>query len=678
MQPVLRFCYILFTTVILLTGFVNTASAQGGFDRIRSIGGSLGSAGSGTGDSIKHRTGLEDSITIRFRYLDSSRLQQFDSSLYDFTKYYPVPWTYVHLGNFGTPARNLVFTPRMQSGWDDGFHAFDIYNFTVENTRFYTTTRPYSEMGYMLGSRGEQMIHLKHTQNLKPNWNMGFEYRLINAPGFFQNQNTNHNSYKFSSWYQSRNKRYQNFFVIAANKLQSGENGGIAGMQYLDSTNAYKERSNIPTNLGAPQANSRDFFNTNIGTGSFYTNATYLFRQQYDLGQKDSLVRDTVVIPLFYPRLRLEHTISYNTYNYRFRDYFGDSVFYKNTYNITLPAASNDTFFLQDYWKRLVNDFSVYQFPDAKNAQQFIKVGATMENMTVSFDSGFVSTRSQSYYDLFLHGEYRNKTRNQKWDIEANGRFYINGMNAGDYNAYISLKRLISRKIGYLEVGFQNSNRTPSFVYNNSSSFYLGDPLTFKKENITNIFGSLEQPRLHLKLSASYYLFSNMAYFTKFYQAEQESTVFNVLQITAQKQFKLAEHFNWRTWIILQQRAGNAALNLPLFTTRNQIGYDGNLGFRSLLTSFGLEMRYFTPYNAPFYSPLIGQYSYQDNIRVKMRFPELSAYVHFRIKTFNAYIRAENLNTYDGSGFLGNNVPTYLYPYPGLQIRVGIFWSFIN
>ncbi len=48
--------------------------------------------------------------------------------------------------------------------------------------------------------------------------------------------------------------------------------------------------------------------------------------------------------------------------------------------------------------------------------------------------------------------------------------------------------------------------------------------------------------------------------------------------------------------MILQQATGNPPLNLPLILTRNQIGYDGNLGFKNLLTSFGLEIRYYTPY----------------------------------------------------------------------------------
>jgi hypothetical protein len=52
----------------------------------------------GKGDSIARRTGLEDSITINYRFLDSSRLRKFDSTLYDFTLRYPlaalssIPW----------------------------------------------------------------------------------------------------------------------------------------------------------------------------------------------------------------------------------------------------------------------------------------------------------------------------------------------------------------------------------------------------------------------------------------------------------------------------------------------------------------------------------------------------------------------------------------------------------
>lgn len=641
-------------------------------------GGLSGGAG-GKGDSLEHRTGLEDSITIRFRYIDSSRMQFFDSSVNDFTRRYPIPWYHVSLGNFGNPTENRLFNPLMKSGWDHGFHAYDVYNFTVAETRFYNTTRPYSEIGYLIGSVAEQMIHLLHTQNIKPNWNASFQYRLINSPGTFQNQNTNHSNYRLTSWYQSKNKRYQNFFVLVGNKLISGDNGGIQNNgNYLDSGAYSDSRFNIPTQLGPFQLASRNFFSTNIVTGTFNTNATYLMRQQYDLGQKDSIVvNDSTVIPLFYPRVRFEHTISYNTYNYRFQDNYADSVYYKKNYSINFPSPL-DTFFRRDYWKELLNDFSIYQFPDAKNSQQFIKAGVSFQSLQADFDTGLVK---KSYTNLWLHGEYRNKTRNRKWDMEAYGSFYLSGYNAGDYDAHISLRRLLSQRFGYLLVGFENANRTPSFVFNTLSSFYLDQPKSFNKENTLHFFGAIERPKQSFRILADYYLLSNYSYFKDFYKAEQASAIFNVLRITAEKDFKLGKKgLHWRTWVVFQQKAGNADVNLPLFFTRNQFAYDGKFGFKNLLISTGVEFRYFTPYKANNYSALQGQFFYQDKQRVSMRFPEITAYVHFRIKSFTVYGRLENLNSFNiqKGGFTANNILAVNYPSPGMQLRIGIFWSFVN
>jgi hypothetical protein len=114
--------------------------------------------------------------------------------------------------------------------------------------------------------------------------------------------------------------------------------------------------------------------------------------------------------------------------------------------------------------------------------------------------------------------------------------------------------------------------------------------------------------------------------------------------------------------------------------TRNQFGYDGNLGFKNLLASFGLELRYYTPYKADMYSPLLGQFFNQEQTTVKMEVPEVAAYLHFRIKTFTAYIRVENLNSLNPAtgGFTNNNIVSPGYPYPGMLFRLGVYWSFIN
>ncbi|MBK6938420.1 MAG: hypothetical protein IPH18_17370 [Chitinophagaceae bacterium] len=648
-------------------------------DRVRNMGGSFNNAGGGT-DSLQHRDKSEDSITISFRYLDSTRSYKLDSSITDFTKRFPVPATNIYLGNTGNASRSLLFSPEMNAGFDPGFHAFDVYKWKLENVRFFNTTRPYSEINYLLGSRTEQIIELLHTQNIKPNWNFSFQYRLINGPGFFKSQKTNHNNYLFTSRYQSKNLRYTNYFVLLGNKLASAENGGIIDtgtVRPLDNPN-FKDRFIIPTYIGDEESFSSNFFSTKFNTGNRYNLFTVVLRQQYDLGRKDSLVTDSTVIPLFYPRLRFQHTLNWDQQRYVYQDYIGDSSCYKKYFDTALHKPL-DTLILRENWKIISNDFSVYQFPDAKNLHQFIKVGINFQLI-----NGELSSGSESFVNTIGHAEYRNKSRNQKWDIEANAKLFFTGFNKGDFDAHISLESLIGKKLGYLKAGFENVNRTPPFIFDSRSSFYLlKSTINFKKENTTHIFVSYSLPSYKLRISGHYYLVTNYSYLANYYQLKQESTVFNVLQVALHKTFKVGKRWNWHTDIYLQQPIGDAPVNLPLIYTRNRFAYEGNLGFKNLDIAMGLEARYRSAYKADGYAPVLGRFFYQDTITVKNKLPDISAYVHFRIRPFKAFIRFENLNTAQfksdsGFGFTGNNMVAPGYAMPGLQFRAGIYWGFVN
>ena len=648
--------------------------------QLKRIGGNITNPGSsgGSTDSLQHRDKNEDSVTISYRYLDSTRTYKLDSSIDDFTRRFPVPASHIFLGNVGNASRSLLFSPKFNTGFDPGLHAYDIYEWKIEKVRFFNTTRPYSEINYQLGSRVEQIIELTHTQNLKPNWNAAFQYRLINSPGYFKSQKTNHNNYLLSSRFQSVNKRYNNYFVALVNKIQSGENGGIVDtFNYLNSS-VYKDRFNIPTKLGGDDPFSSNFFTTKINTGNKYSEFTLLLRQQYDLGKKDSLVMDSTVVPLFYPRLRFEHTFQLEQNKYIFHDFLGDSVYYKTYYDTSLRKPI-DTLIVRDKWKIISNDFSIYQFPDAKNLQQFIKLGVQLQSITGQFNSG-----QKSFVNTIGHAEYRNKTRNLLWDIEANGKLFFTGLNKGDYQAHISLQRLLGKKIGYIQLGFENTSRTPSFIFDSRSSFYfLKTVKDFKKENNTHLFASYFLPSFKFRLTGHYYLSTNYTYIEDYYKLQQENALFNVLQIAAEKTIKLGKRWHWHAEVYFQQVIGNGPVNVPVIYTRNRIAYEGNLGFKNLNIAIGAELRYRSSYKADGYSPVQGQFYYQDSITIKNPLPDIAAYMHFRIRSFKAFVRAENLNTArklenGGFGFTNNNLIAPGYALPGLQFRLGVYWSFVN
>jgi len=646
-----------------------------------------GRSGGGGSDSLKfeHRDDLADSITITFRYMDSLKTNRLDSSLNDFNKFFSVPANYITLGNNGSPSYPILFTPILKAGWDAGFHAYDAYRLTLEDTRFYKTTKPFTQLTYLLASGKEQMIRVLHTQNIKPNWNFGFDYRLITAPGFFKSQNTNHNNYRLFSNYQGKKKRYAAYFELLGNKLTASESGGIVSDTFLNNTQ-YKNRIGVPVRLGGdPQ--QVNVFSTKILTGNVYKDFTFFLRQSYDFGKKDSVeINDSTTEYLFYPKFRFQHTFSYSEYSYQFRDTLvrgsrlksdslltADSVIFKQWYDTTVaPTSTGLSFFVTEKWKVITNDFVIRQFPETKNPAQFIEAGLRIENLTGTFSKG-----SKNFYNAAVHGEYRNKTRNKKWDAIARGDFFVTGLNAGNYSAFASVTRTLGRKLGDVELSFQNVNRSPSFIFEDVSSFNFKNHLNTKKENVTVLSAAARNPFFSLWFRNI--SMTNYSYFKNYYQTDQYSNLINIIQAQASKKFKVGKRLNLYSDAIIQQTGAAAPVTVPFFYTRHRLAFEG-LFFKNLNLSMGIEGRYYTPFKAYSYSPVMGQFFPQDTVLIKNR-PDISAFFHFRIKSFTGLIRFENVNTIDfsqGFGFTHNNFAAPNYPTPGLVFRIGVQWNFVN
>ena len=625
--------------------------------------------------SFKHRDDTADSITISYRYYDKSKTQFLDSSISDFYARFPLPYYYNHLGNLATASKSLLFNPLLQTGFDAGFHQFDIYNYTLENTKFFQTTKPYTELTYLLGSSAEQTINVLHTQNKKDNLNFSLEYRFINSPGVFKNQNASVNNTRFALQYQSPNKRYHLTTVYIANKNASSENGGTVNYKLLDSL-ALGNPFELAVRLGQGGVIRRNLFNTAVSTGNIYTQNQYVVRQQYDLGQKDSIVTDSSVVKLFYPRLRLQHLLSIKQSSFWFNDVYADSTNYANYfgYNIKKNATGYyDTISFKDSWTNIENELSVLSFPDKKNAAQFLKMSATLQNIVGRFSD----TLRDKFYNVFIGGEYRNRTKNKVWDMEANAQLYLTGFNAGDYSAYISLQKLLGKKIGSLQIGFQNINKSPSFIYTSGSSFRVTNRQSFNKENTTKIWTNYFNKPLNLSLTGEYFLMSNYLYFDNYFSAQQEATLFNILHIGLEKKFKLSKHINLYSEIHLQQTTANAPVNIPQVLTRQRIAFEGNF-YTNLFLSTGLEFRYHSKYKPSGYSPFNGQFFYQDSYSLYNR-PDINFFFNFRIKSFKAFFRAENLNTLiPPSGYKQYNYSVEQYPTQSVWIRFGVWWNFVN
>jgi hypothetical protein len=398
-------------------------------------------------------------------------------------------------------------------------------------------------------------------------------------------------------------------------------------------------------------------------------NSTLFFRHQYDIGQKDSLITDSTVIRLFYPRLRIQHNLWINKSANTFRDATSADSILKYYGYTTINGSINFT----DKWNEIKNELAILLFPEKKNQNQFLKLGAAYQQLIGTLDATKLNLNN-----LYILGEYRNRTRNKKWDINANSQLYLSGYNGGDYTAQIELQAFIGKRLGDVKLGFQNTNRTPSFIFDSRSSFPLITALVLKKENLTHAFAKVHENKLNIELSAHYYLITNYTYFNNFMSATQANGITNLLQIGAEKKFKLRKHWSLYSELHFQQSIGNT-INVPSIYTRQRLVFEG-VFFKNLNMAAGLDVRYFTAFKADNYSPITQQFFLQDNTTVSNR-PDVAAFFHFRIKSVTSFIRAENLNTLSFSPKIAFNNPNFaapLYPTPLNFMRLGVKWAFVN
>ena len=200
---------------------------------------------------------------------------------------------------------------------------------------------------------------------------------------------------------------------------------------------------------------------------------------------------------------------------------------------------------------------------------------------------------------------------------------------------------------------------------------------SFNKENITSFGATATNP--FVQLGFANHLITNYTYFYNYYQTTQSSKLINILQLICVKKNTGLRKMELVPGCHSQQTDAAAPVKVPLLFTRSRVAFEGNF-FKNLNLSTGVEVRYFTPYRANNYSPLVGQFTPQDTVTIK-NLPDIHAFVHFRIKSFTGFLRAENLNTVsfkNGFGFINNNFAAPHIPTPGLVIKFGVRWWFVN
>ena len=230
---------------------------------------------------------------------------------------------------------------------------------------------------------------------------------------------------------------------------------------------------------------------------------------------------------------------------------------------------------------------------------------------------------------------------------------------------------------------------TPSFYYRNYHARHLWWENDLDKTIHTRIMGTLSFPKTRTKLRVAVDEIKNYTYFSQSYEVTeeglrtgvmvtpmQESGGINLLTAQLEQNFRLGI-LNWENQFTYQHSSKESVLPVPAFNAYTNL-YIKFKVVKVLNVDLGADMRYFTSYEAPDYSPYMGQYTVQGNGENNVKignYPIVNVYANVHIKHTRFFVMMSHINAGQGDK---NYFFAPHYPMNERVFRIGVNWNFFN
>jgi len=624
-------------------------------------------------------------VTNELLLNDSTQTFAIDTGITNFENYNPLNKPRsprIHLGNIGLSQRPLLFEPSKTIGFDVGMHALDVYTINPEDIQYYNTRVPYTQLTLFngFGSSAEQLFKVIHTQNVKENWNVGFNLNFNGSRGFYSTssvlgQNVSGLNAALFTWYESKSKRYNLLANATFNNLKAPETGSIL----KDSVFTDKSGTLFFANSAAVRLpNSYENWNDK----SLY------IKQFYYLGRIDSLNKGKDNSKVL-PTQRVAHTfhVTNGRYNYIQSD--------PDTYNVFPDYYySNNRSRDSLVYTHVQNEF-LYSFYLRSKSVKFVKNELKLDLGLVHdlwHYSQYVSDTTLNQYGAkFIHQDrVQNKTFqditlkaklgyrfSDRIALDADFRQIVQGRDFGNYFYDAKLTLAGGKKAGKIILEAYTQNSSPPLIYTDWISNHYIFHNDFSNQKTTSLsFNYLNNP-LQLDIKAEYFLISDYLYFTADQGGNDAHPVqlgndINLLKISIGKNLRWRSlHFD--NYIVYQKTDYQTTLRTPELYTYSNLYLTKTL-FNVMQSSFGVDVRYNSEYVAPSYAVGIGQFYNGANVTFSS-YPVARVYFKATLQRTNLFLAYDYANqNLSSKGYYTVN----RYPQQNALLKFGVSWTFYN
>nr|WP_302436474.1 putative porin [Bacteroides intestinalis] len=642
---------------------------------------------------------------------------------------------YNFLGNLGSPRLSRIFFNRQDDEPTLFMAPYSSFFVRPDQVFFTNSNVPYTNLTYYKAGNkinGEERFKSYFSVNVNKRLAFGFNFDYLYGRGYYANQSTSHfNAGLFGSYIGERYQIqavYNNFF------MKMNENGGIANDGYITRPDTMAEgkkeysSTTIPVKMEQTSNRNKDFYvyltqryrlgfkrrvlkeeAQNNSVQQRFSPAAPTTSIASSIAPADSLATDSLAthslatdsLPannlamgdnLSLDSLNSNHALPEDT---NFVEEFVPVTSFIHTFKIERARHKYQSVSTPDenayYNKQGVSRDSTTAF-SVKNVfgiallegfNRYAKAGLT----------GYISHKFSRYdlmnadsmtvdrfteQEIYVGGELakrQGKTLHYSIDGEvgimdkAMGQFRVNGNMDLNFRLWKDTVNLIVR--GFVK------NTLPSFYMRHyHSNLHVWDNDNMEKEFRTRVEGELNIDRWGTNLRAGVENVKNYTYLNQKAVPEQNSGNIQILSATLKQNFR-AGIFHLDNEVTWQKSSNETVLPLPQISVYSNLYLLTKLAKKVLTVQLGADVRYFTKYNAPAYTPSIQQFHLQpENDQVEIGgYPIVNVYANLHLKRTRLFAMYSHVN--QGMGTRNSFLVPH-YPINPSLLRIGVSWNFYD
>lgn len=591
-----------------------------------------------------------------------------------------------HLGNLGSPRQSRIFMERNEKEDFIFLNPFSQFYIPADQFIHYNTKSPFLNANYnCCGSKttGDDHIKVIYTNNAGKRLNIGGLFDYIYGQGYYNSQSTSFMN--ASAWASYIADRYDFHFQYTHNYMKMAENGGISEIGYITH----------------PEEMDRNYASSDIPT---WLNDTWMkqehdivhFNHHYNIGFTRTEGDSTDIHDVFVPVTSIFHTFELKHLRRGYIAFDTPDNYHTNTY---LPGDSANDRTKNFSMKNIVGlslreGFNKYAAAGLNAYVGFEHKSYEMQDtFTTSYGTATRIDRHKKYKDNnILIGGQLIRTQGTFVHYDLNAEYTLTGDESGDFKVIGrgELNLPFKKDTMQLVVNAYIKNLTPSYYIRHYHSKHAWWDYDLDKETRTRIEGIFTLPRTRTKLTVGIENMKNYTYFENTgnsYPLDGEGTLGFTNNITPRQcpdniqvvSANLRQDFTFGIFhldndITFQTCTNKDVLPLPTLSLYHNLYITFKIA-KVLNCELGGDVKYFTEYYAPDYSPIMSQFMVQNKAnRTKIgNYPIASIYANFDLKRTRFYVQYYHLNQGAGHYFWA---PGYAMNPKGLHL--GISWNFYD